>query len=204
MLCIYLKNTNPYFCLAAEEYLLKNFDDDIFLLWQSNNTVVVGKHQNALGEINYRFVRKNNIIVARRISGGGTVFHDPGNVNFSFIKNVKSSAEISFKQFTQPVVEALSKAGCRTYFVALPEEGVQLRKLNRSAKIFVLAGVWQDTLDLFKTHQLAPVLNTLEDVAFWKNTGLSRSMPFALHVDTGMNRLGLTMSQVSEALDLVP
>ena len=81
------------------------------MLWQSNDTVVVGKHQNALGEINYRFVRENNITVARRISGGGTVFHDSGNVNFSFIKNVKSPAEISFKQFTQPVVKTLAKLG---------------------------------------------------------------------------------------------
>jgi len=111
MLCIHLKNTDPYFCLAAEEYLLKNFQEDIFMLWQSENAVVVGKHQNLLGEINYPFVRENNIALCRRISGGGTVFHDSGNVNFSFIKNVKSPAEISFKQFTAPVVDALAKLG---------------------------------------------------------------------------------------------
>lgn len=111
MICIHIKNTDPFFCLAAEEYLLKNFEDDIFLLWQSEDTVVVGKHQNALAEINYPFVRENNITVARRISGGGTVFHDAGNVNFAFIKNVKSPAEISFKQFTEPVVEALALLG---------------------------------------------------------------------------------------------
>ena len=109
MLCINLKNNNPFYCLAAEEYLLKNFDDDIFMLWQSDKTVVVGKHQNALGEVNYRYVRENDITVARRISGGGTVYHDAGNVNFAFIKNVKSPAEISFKQFTEPVVEALAQ-----------------------------------------------------------------------------------------------
>ena len=111
MKCIHLKNNDPYFCLAAEEYLLKNFREDIFILWQSENTVVVGKHQNALAEINYPFVRENNIKVARRISGGGTVFHDAGNVNFAFIKNVSSPAEISFKIFTQPVVTALAKLG---------------------------------------------------------------------------------------------
>jgi lipoate-protein ligase A len=111
MLCIHLKTTDPYFCLAAEEYLLKNFTEDIFMLWQSENAVVVGKHQNLLAEINYPFVRENNIALCRRISGGGTVFHDSGNVNFSFIKNVKSMAEISFKQFTAPVVEALAKLG---------------------------------------------------------------------------------------------
>ena len=111
MLCIHLKNTNPFFCLAAEEYLLKNFDDDIFMLWQSENTVVVGKHQNALGEVNYPYIRGKEITVARRISGGGTVFHDAGNVNFTFIKNVNSPSEISFKQFTEPVREALAKLG---------------------------------------------------------------------------------------------
>ena len=111
MLCIHLKNTDPFFCLAAEEYLLKNFSDDIFMLWQSEKAVVVGKHQNLLGEINYQFLRENNIAIARRISGGGAVFHDFGNINFSFIKNVKSPAEISFKQFTAPVVDALAKLG---------------------------------------------------------------------------------------------
>lgn len=79
------------------------------MLWQSQDTVVLGKHQNALAEINYPFIRENNITVARRISGGGTVFHDAGNVNFTFIKNVKSPAEISFSQFTEPVREALAK-----------------------------------------------------------------------------------------------
>ena len=113
MICIHLKNNNPFFCLASEEYFLKNFQDDIFMLWQSDNTVVVGKHQNALAEINYPFVRENNIIVARRISGGGTVFHDSGNVNFAFIKNVKSPSEISFSLFTKPVVDALAKLGLK-------------------------------------------------------------------------------------------
>jgi len=111
MLCIHLENRNPFFCLAAEEYLLKNFSEDIFMLWQSDNTIVVGKHQNALAEINYPYVREKNITLARRISGGGTVVHDSGNVNFTFIKNVKSTAEISFALFTKPVVEALAKLG---------------------------------------------------------------------------------------------
>lgn len=108
MLCIELKNNNPFFCLAAEEYLLKNFSENIFMLWQSNDTVVVGKHQNAMAEINYSFVHKNNITVARRISGGGTVFHDSGNINFAIIQNVESPTEISFNRFTQPIRDALA------------------------------------------------------------------------------------------------
>lgn len=111
MRCILLHETDPFFCLAAEEYLLKQFSDDIFMLWQSDKTVVVGKHQNAMAEINYPFVRENGIVVARRISGGGTVYHDLGNVNFAFIQHVNSPAEISFARFTRPVVEALARLG---------------------------------------------------------------------------------------------
>jgi len=109
MFCIHIENNNPFFCLAAEEYFLKNFSEDIFLIWQSTDTVVVGKHQNTLAEINYPFVIKYNIKVARRISGGGAVFHDSGNVNFTFIKNIKDPAEINFNIFTRPVIDSLSK-----------------------------------------------------------------------------------------------
>ncbi|NOR74821.1 MAG: lipoate--protein ligase [Draconibacterium sp.] len=134
MLCINLKNRNPYFCLAAEEYLLKNYDDDIFMLWQSDDTVVVGKHQNALGEINYPFIRENKISVARRISGGGTVFHDTGNVNFSFIKKVKSPAEISFKQFTEPVREALAKLGVKATTSGRNDLLIEGKKISGNAE----------------------------------------------------------------------
>ena len=107
MLCIHLKMIDPFFCLATEEYLLKNFTDNISMLWQSKDTVVVGKHQNALAEINYPYVHQNNIKVARRISGGGTVFHDSANLNFAYIKNVSGPSEISFSRFVKPIVEAL-------------------------------------------------------------------------------------------------
>lgn len=109
MLFVYLKENDPFYCLAAEEYLLKNSREAIFLLWQSHDTIVVGKHQNALAEVNYPFVREHNIRIARRISGGGTVFHDAGNVNFAFIQNVGDTTEINFRTFTRPVVEALTK-----------------------------------------------------------------------------------------------
>ena len=114
-LCINHSSNDPYFNLAAEEYFLKNFQEDFFMLWRSRSSVVVGKHQNALAEINHEFVRKNQIPVARRLSGGGTVFHDPGNVNFTFIRNVTNISEVNFKVFTVPVVEALKKLGVEAY-----------------------------------------------------------------------------------------
>ncbi len=134
MYCIYLKNDDPYFCLAAEEYLMKQFSEDIFMLWQSENTVVVGKHQNAMAEINYPFVHRNMIKVARRISGGGTVFHDKGNVNFSFIKNVESPSEISFKRFVQPIIEALDTIHVKAVTSGRNDLLVQGKKISGNAE----------------------------------------------------------------------
>ncbi len=134
MLCIQLDNNNPWFCLAAEEYLLKKFSKDIFMLWQSHDTVVIGKHQNALAEINYPFVRHNNIVLARRISGGGTVFHDAGNVNFAFIKNVSDTSEISLKKFTIPVVEALAKLNIPVEFSGRNDLLLKGKKISGNAE----------------------------------------------------------------------
>mgnify|MGYP001571114374 FL=1 len=111
MLCIRLLNRDPFYNLAAEEYLLKNSGDDIFMLWQSDPVVVVGKHQNALAELNYRFIRANGIAVARRLTGGGTVYHDRGNINFTFIRKGESGRLVDFGSFIAPVLEFLKKAG---------------------------------------------------------------------------------------------
>ena len=85
MLLIYNEKTNPFFNLAMEEYLLKNFDEDIFILWRNESSVIVGKNQNTLSEINLNYIKENSIPVVRRQSGGGAVFHDLGNINFTFI-----------------------------------------------------------------------------------------------------------------------
>lgn len=111
VLCYHLNHPDPYFNLATEEYLLKNFEEDIFMLWSSESSIVVGKHQNALAEINHRYVKENQIKVARRLSGGGTVFHDPGNLNFTFMRKVEKIEEVNYKIFLQPVKEALEKLG---------------------------------------------------------------------------------------------
>ena len=132
--CINQSNSDPYFNLAAEEYFLKNFQENIFMLWRSRSSVVVGKHQNALAEINHEFVRKNKIPVARRLSGGGTVFHDPGNVNFSFIRNVEKISEVNFTVFTVPVVEALKKLGVEAYSTGRNDLLVDGKKISGNAE----------------------------------------------------------------------
>lgn len=111
MLCILSPGQEPEFNLAAEEYLFRNFTDDLLLLYVNLPSVVVGKHQNAMAEVNLKFIAENNIKVIRRLSGGGAVFHDPGNLNFSFHQTVDDPAKVSFKSFNQPVVEVLKQLG---------------------------------------------------------------------------------------------
>ena len=108
-------NTNAYFNLAMEEYFLKNTNEDIFLLWQNENSIIVGKNQNTLSEINYDYVKENNIKVVRRLSGGGAVFHDLGNINFTFI-SCNDNSFSDFKKFTMPIVEALKELNVHAEF----------------------------------------------------------------------------------------
>lgn len=101
----------PHYNLALEEYLLKNLTDDVIFLYRDAPSVIVGKHQNALAEINYRFLYENSIPLIRRISGGGTVYHDLGNLNFSFIQNGEEGNLVNFRKFIEPVAEFLGKLG---------------------------------------------------------------------------------------------
>ena len=115
MLLINNTNTNAYFNLAMEECFLKNTNEDIFLLWQNENSIIVGKNQNTLSEINYDYVKENNIKVVRRLSGGGAVFHDLGNINFTFI-SCNDNSFSDFKKFTMPIVEALKELNVHAEF----------------------------------------------------------------------------------------
>lgn len=113
MLFIQNDNTDPYFNLSLEEYLLKEFKkeapEDCFMLWQNEPCVVVGKNQNVLNEINEDFLKQNNIKVARRLSGGGAVYHDLGNLNFTFIINDTQNDLRNYSKFTRPIIEVLAK-----------------------------------------------------------------------------------------------
>lgn len=111
MLLILSPSNSPEFNLAAEEYLFRNFSDDLLFLYVNAPAVVVGKHQNAMAETNSRFLHEHNIKLIRRLSGGGAVYHDQGNLNFSFHKTVEDTAKIAFKAFNDPIVEVLQQMG---------------------------------------------------------------------------------------------
>jgi len=134
MLCIHNKSTNPYFNLATEEYLFKNKSEDIFMLWRNEPSIIVGKHQNTLSEINYEFVRENNIKVVRRLTGGGAVFHDLGNVNFTFIQTGEDEKLVDFRKYTAPIIDVLKKIGIEAKFEGRNDLTIDGKKFSGNAE----------------------------------------------------------------------
>lgn len=107
---IFIKNkiTDVYFNLAMEEYIFEKFkEDEVFMLWINEPSVVIGKHQNLIEELNMKYCFDNNIKIARRLSGGGTVVHDFGNLNYTYITNTTGDTALDFKEFLKPMYKAL-------------------------------------------------------------------------------------------------
>lgn len=103
--------TDPALNLAAEEYLFTTCKTDCFLVWQNCRAIVVGKNQNVWSQVHPEVVKDHNISVVRRITGGGTVYHDLGNVNFTFIRTFPETPAIDFFPFVQPVMAYLEALG---------------------------------------------------------------------------------------------
>lgn len=108
-----VKSTNPAFNLALEQYAFDALprDRNWFLLWQNHNTIVIGRHQNTLAEINEEAVRERGVTVVRRLSGGGAVYHDLGNLNFTFIQDAGQTGQLDMGLFCRPVAQALRAMG---------------------------------------------------------------------------------------------
>lgn len=119
MSLVYIESTStlPEFNLAMEQYVFDCMDrkNDYFLLWQNENTVVVGKNQNTYEEVSLPYIKNHHTHVVRRLSGGGAVYHDLGNLNFTFIINSKKSQKINFDEFTTIIAKALNELGVSAY-----------------------------------------------------------------------------------------
>lgn len=110
-----LMTTDPSYNLAMEQYVFDCLPRDrmYFMLWQNDNAIIVGKYQNTIAEINEEAVRERGIRVVRRLSGGGAVYHDMGNLNFTFITDVGESNALNLKLFCEPVVRTLATLGVK-------------------------------------------------------------------------------------------
>ena len=108
-----LTTTDPSYNLAMEQYVFDSLPRDrmYFMLWQNDNAIIVGKYQNTLSEINQEAVERRGIRVVRRLSGGGAVYHDMGNLNFTFITDAAEGSNLDLKLFCQPVVRTLAALG---------------------------------------------------------------------------------------------
>ncbi len=128
--------TDVYFNLAAEDHFLYHTNEDVLMLWRSKKAVVCGKHQNVCAEVNYGFCKGENIQVARRLSGGGTVYHDMGNVNFSFICSAGTELEkaIDFKRFLQPIKSFLNEHGIAAEFSERNDLFIGDKKISGNAE----------------------------------------------------------------------
>jgi lipoate-protein ligase A len=128
--------TDPQINLAIEEYALKNLDiNETYLLFYINEpSIIIGKNQNTIEEINTEYVEGNGIKVVRRLSGGGAVYHDLGNLNFSFITKDDGESFHNFRKFTEPVVAALKKLGVNAELSGRNDLEIGGRKISGNAQ----------------------------------------------------------------------
>lgn len=134
MLIIKTPSKNPYINIATEEYLLENKAEEIFLLYVNSPSIIVGKFQNTLAEINLPYVRKKDIKVVRRLTGGGAVYHDEGNLNFSFHMPYRGESFSDFKKFTQPIINFLATLHIQAQLSGRNDLIIEDKKFSGNAK----------------------------------------------------------------------
>lgn len=128
--------TDPRINLAIEEYALRQLssDEDYLLFYVNGPSIIIGKNQNTVEEINNEYVEQRGIHVVRRLSGGGAVYHDLGNLNFSFITKDDGQSFHNYKKFTEPVVEALHELGVEAELTGRNDIQVGERKISGNAQ----------------------------------------------------------------------
>lgn len=136
MLYINNKSNDPYFNMALDEYVVKHLDlsNDYFYFYQNRPTVVIGRNQNTIEEVNLDYVKNHDITVVRRMSGGGAVYHDMGNINFSFVVDYHKEDFNSIERFAKAIVKALSKFGVNAEFSGRNDITIEGKKISGNAQ----------------------------------------------------------------------
>ncbi len=132
------KSHNPAYNIALEAYAFRELrdEDELFILWINEPTIVIGKHQNAIEEINKAYTDKHGIQVVRRLSGGGAVYHDLNNLNYTIISNKAEEGAFDFKTFSQPVIETLADLGVTATFTGRNDLEINGKKFCGNAQAY--------------------------------------------------------------------
>ncbi|PKG25464.1 lipoate--protein ligase [Niallia nealsonii] len=146
--------TDPRINLAIEEYAVKNLDiNETYLLFYINEpSIIIGKNQNTIEEINTDYVEEKGIHVVRRLSGGGAVYHDLGNLNFSFITKDDGDSFHNFRKFTEPVVKALQSLGVNAELSGRNDLLAEGRKVSGNAQYATRGRMFSHGTLLFRSE----------------------------------------------------
>lgn len=136
----YIVNTSndPAYNVALEAYAFQKLTDidEIFILWINEPAIIIGRHQNAIQEINKEFIDKNGIHVVRRLSGGGAVYHDLNNLNYTIISNNTQEGAFDFQTFSKPVIDTLAKLGVKAEFTGRNDLEINGQKFAGNAQAY--------------------------------------------------------------------
>ncbi len=149
MLIIKSPTNDPYFNIAAEEYILEDFTQDVFLLYINSPSIIVGRYQNTISQLNPEYIRQNDIKVVRRLTGGGAVFHDQGNLNFSFICHKSSDDDHSFERYTEPIINYLHTLGIKAELKGRNDLIIDGKKFSGNARLTTATKILQHGTLLF-------------------------------------------------------
>ena len=153
-------NNDAYFNLASEEYLLKQTDGFYFYLWVNDRAVIVGTNQNAIEEVNLAYTEQAGVKVVRRLTGGGTVYHDKGNICYTVIAPYNQNEE-HYKKFTAPIIEYLNSLGVSAKFSGRNDITIDDKKISGNAQTVYKDRIMHHGTILFNTDssELAKCLN---------------------------------------------
>lgn len=172
-------STDPAFNLALEEYVFEYMDrnQEYFMLWQNHNTVVIGKNQNTFAEVNQKIADEKHISVVRRLSGGGAVYHDLGNLNFTFILDAKNATDLDIRLFCQPIVKLLRSLGVPAEANGRNDITVEGKKFSGNSQYLKQGRIMHHGTLMYNSDLsiIADVLNVSEDKFQSKATKSVRS-----------------------------
>ena len=134
-----VNNSNdPAYNIALESYAFRELvgEDELFLLWINEPAIIIGKHQNAIAEINKEYTDSHGIHVVRRLSGGGAVYHDLNNLNYTIISNKADEGAFDFKTFSKPVIDTLATLGVKADFTGRNDLEIDGKKICGNAQAY--------------------------------------------------------------------